>query len=48
MRFFAGGVDDNGRSFDEILGWIASSLSVVARHDYFGSAAFKLDVERVS
>ncbi|HZD75673.1 MAG TPA: opioid growth factor receptor-related protein [Acidobacteriaceae bacterium] len=31
-RFFAGGGDDDGRSFDEILGWEDARLEMV--HDY--------------
>src|SRR3954447_97552 len=31
-RFFAGGADDDGRSFDEILGWDDARLEMV--HDY--------------
>jgi Opioid growth factor receptor (OGFr) conserved region len=31
-RFFAGGTDDTGRSFDEILGWDDARLEMV--HDY--------------
>jgi Opioid growth factor receptor (OGFr) conserved region len=31
-RFFAGGTDDNGRTFDEILGWDDARLEMV--HDY--------------
>jgi hypothetical protein len=31
-RFFAGGEDDQGRSFDEILGWDDARLEMV--HDY--------------
>jgi hypothetical protein len=31
-RFFAGGVDDDGRTFDEILGWDDARLEMV--HDY--------------
>jgi hypothetical protein len=31
-RFFAGGVDDEGRTFDEILGWDDARLEMV--HDY--------------
>src|SRR5947209_15931 len=32
MRFFAGGVDDEGRTFDEIMGWDDARLEMV--HDY--------------
>ncbi len=32
MRFFAGGADDDGRTFDEILGWDDARLEMV--HDY--------------
>jgi hypothetical protein len=32
MRFFAGGVNNDGRSFDEILGWDDARLEMV--HDY--------------
>ncbi len=31
-RFFAGGADDDGRTFDEILGWEDARLEMV--HDY--------------
>jgi len=31
-RFFAGGTDDDGRTFDEILGWRDARLEMV--HDY--------------
>jgi hypothetical protein len=31
-RFFAGGADDDGRTFDEILGWDDARLEMV--HDY--------------
>ncbi len=31
-RFFSGGTDDQGRSFDEILGWDDARLEMV--HDY--------------
>jgi hypothetical protein len=31
-RFFAGGVDDDGRTFDEIVGWDDARLEMV--HDY--------------
>ena len=31
-RFFAGGVDDEGRTFDEIVGWDDARLEMV--HDY--------------
>lgn len=32
MRFFAGGADDEGRTFDEIMGWDDARLEMV--HDY--------------
>ncbi|HEX6494161.1 MAG TPA: opioid growth factor receptor-related protein [Acidobacteriaceae bacterium] len=32
MRFFAGGADDEGRTFDEIMGWDDARMEMV--HDY--------------